>query len=95
MKKYLYFLIIVLIAALYPVAACADVLQKHDKVIWIDQENQIGAAYGGGRKLLEFPILSGDDETPTPPGTYVVQLKDKTYFRVNMPSRCLTPFFSI
>lgn len=80
MKTWLYFLIIALVAPLYPAGAGADVFQKYDKVIWIDQENQVGAAYGLGRKLLEFPILSGDDETPTPPGTYVVRLKDKTYY---------------
>ena len=80
MKNRLYFLIIALAAALYPAAAHADVFQKYAKVIWIDQENQVGAAYGRGRKLLEFPVLTGDDETPTPPGTYVVKLKDKTYY---------------
>ena len=79
MKNWLYFLIIAL-AAFYPAAAGAGAFQNHDKVIWIDQEKQIGAAYGQGKKLLAFPILSGDDETPTPPGTYVIQLKDKTYY---------------
>ena len=80
MKTWLYFLIIALAAALFPAAAEAGVLQKHDKVIWIDQQKQKGVAYEKGRKLWEFPILSGDDETPTPPGTYVVKLKDKTYY---------------
>ena len=80
MKNRLYFLIIALVAALYPAAAYAGVFQNHDKIIWIDQENQMGTAYGRGRKLLEFPILSGDDETPTPPGTYVIKLKDKNYY---------------
>ncbi len=80
MKNRLYFLIIALAAALYPAAAHADVFQRYAKVIWIDQENQVGVAYGRGRELLEFPVLTGDDETPTPPGTYVVRLKDKTYY---------------
>lgn len=80
MKNYLYCLIVTLLTLLYPAPAYADVFRNHEKVIWIDQETQVGAAYGQGRKLLEFPILSGDDETPTPPGTYVIKLKDKTYY---------------
>ena len=61
-------------------AAAVDVFKKYEKVIWIDQEKQVGAAYGHGRKLLDFSIITGDDETPTPPGTYVVKKKDKTYY---------------
>ena len=80
MKNWLYFLIVALVAPLYPAAVYADVFQKHDKVIWIDQEKQIGAAYEHGKKLWEFPVLSGDDETPTPPGTYIIKLKDQTYY---------------
>ena len=55
MKNWLYFLIIALAAALYPAAAHADVFQKYDKVIWIDQENQVGAAYGRGRQAVGIP----------------------------------------
>jgi len=81
MKKYFYCLIIALVTQLYPLPCYAkDVFHQHDKVIWIDQENQVGAAYGRGRKLLEFPILTGDDETPTPPGVYAVKQKDRTYY---------------
>ncbi len=80
MKKYLHFLIIALLAPFHPAGAYADALQSHDKVIWIDQQNQVGAAYAQGKKLSAFPILSGDDETPTPPGTYVIKKKDKDYF---------------
>jgi hypothetical protein len=89
MIKTIYFLIIVLFTQFYPVLSYADVFQDYAKVIWIDQEEQVGAAYGGGRKLLEFPILTGDDETPTPPGTYPIQKKDKNYYsrkyKVPMP----------
>jgi hypothetical protein len=61
-------------------ASALPVLQQHDKIIWIDQEKQVGAAYGQGKKLLAFPIISGDDETPTPPGTYVIKVKDANYY---------------
>jgi len=76
----IFFLVTLLFANLYPGPDYANVFQKYDKIIWIDQEQQVGAAYGRGRKLLEFPILSGDDETPTPPGVYPVKLKDRTYY---------------
>jgi hypothetical protein len=56
----------------------ADIFRRHEKIIWIDQERQYGAAYGHGKKLTEFPIMTGDDETPTPPGTYVIN-KKKVY----------------
>ena len=80
MIRCIFFLITALFLQLYPVPAYADMFQKYAKIIWIDQENQVGAAYGRGRKLLEFPILTGDDETPTPPGTYVVKLKEPNYY---------------
>lgn len=80
MIKWTYFLFIALIVNSYPLPSYGGVLQKYAKVIWIDQENQAGAAYGRGRKLLEFSIMTGDDETPTPPGTYVVKLKDRHYY---------------
>lgn len=79
MKKYVVLLIAVVIANLCPGLSYADIFQKYEKVIWIDQEKQVGAAYRRGRMLLEFPILTGDDETPTPPGTYVINRKDKDY----------------
>jgi len=80
MKKCLCFLIYVLCIHLYPAPSAADIFQKYAKVIWIDQENQVGAAYARGRKLAEFPILTGDDETPTPPGTYVIKIKEINYY---------------
>ncbi|MCL4503317.1 MAG: L,D-transpeptidase, partial [Deltaproteobacteria bacterium] len=77
-KTCLCFLIIALLASFYPAASQAD--GNHDKVIWIDQVNEVGAAYDDGKKLLAFPVLSGDDETPTPPGTYVIKRKDRNYY---------------
>jgi hypothetical protein len=79
MKRFIYLLIAVLLTNFYPLYSYAKVLKKYNKVIWIDQEEQVGAAYGRGKKLLEFPILSGDDETPTPPGTYVIKSKVRHY----------------
>jgi len=79
MKKYVYLLIAVLFANFYPPYSYAKVLKNYNKIIWINQEEQVGAAYGQGRKLLEFPILSGDDETTTPPGTYIIKSKVRHY----------------
>ena len=70
-------------------AAGADPLKESSKVIWINQLKQTGAAYENGRKLFEFPVLTGDDETTTPPGVYVIREKVEDYFsrkyRVPMP----------
>lgn len=79
MKRHIFLLIAVLCLPLHPWPAWGNIFQKYDKVIWINQEEQIGAAYGRGQKQLEFPILSGDDETPTPPGTYVIKSKVRDY----------------
>jgi hypothetical protein len=79
MKKSIYLLLAVLCTNLYPVCSYANIFQKYNKVIWINQEEQVGTAYGRGQKLLEFPILTGDDETPTPPGTYVIKSKVRDY----------------
>lgn len=81
MRKSLYFLAIALLtfAQALP-AAAVNVFERYDKVIWIDQPRQTGAAYEKGRKLYSFPIMSGDDETPTPPGAYVVRVKDANYY---------------
>lgn len=80
MIRCIFFLIAALCLQFYPLSAAADIFQKYAKIIWIDQENQFGAAYGRGRKLLEFRILTGDDETPTPPGAYVIKKKDANYY---------------
>jgi lipoprotein-anchoring transpeptidase ErfK/SrfK len=59
------------------------------KVIIINQANQTGAAYENGRLIMSFPVLSGDDETPTRNGTYNIERKVRNYFsrryRVPMP----------
>ena len=41
---------------------------------------QVGAAYERGRKVLEFPVITGDDETVTEPGIYLVRVKDEDYY---------------
>lgn len=81
MKKFLYPLImgILLHLAVLP-AAAGDVFQRYEKVIWINQHLQMGAAYEDGKELFEFPVLSGDDETTTDPGTYTVKRKDAYYY---------------
>ena len=61
-------------------ALAADIFQEYDKVIWIDQLKQIGTAYEKGKKVKEFPVLTGDDETTTEPGMYVVQVKEEDYY---------------
>ncbi|MCX5890061.1 MAG: L,D-transpeptidase [Deltaproteobacteria bacterium] len=80
MKRYTFFGIILfsIISALP--AGAVNVFKHYDKVIWIDQPRQSGAAYEKGQKLFSFSILSGDDETPTPPGAYVVKVKDANYY---------------
>ena len=79
--KYLYLIVIALITCIFALSAGAvDVFHKYEKVIWVDQLKQVGIAYHEGKKLFEFPIVSGDDETPTNPGIYVVKLKDDNYY---------------
>ncbi len=81
MKTSLYCLVIILFALLSALPAPAlDVFRQYEKVIWIDQIRQVGVAYEHGKKLAEFPIITGDDETPTPPGIYVVRVKDADYY---------------
>ena len=58
----------------------ADILEKHEKMIWIDQLKQKGAAYEDGKKVKEFPVITGDDETTTEPGVYLVRVKDADYY---------------
>ncbi len=62
-----------------PVAAW-DIFEEYDKIIWINQLKQVGVAYEGGKKVLEFPVLTGDDEATTDPGIYLVRLKDEDYY---------------
>lgn len=81
MTKFFYFIFLILLTILSPLPAGAkDVFQQYEKVIWIDQENQVAAAYLRGQKLVQFPIVTGDDETPTPPGNYVIKKKDENYY---------------
>jgi lipoprotein-anchoring transpeptidase ErfK/SrfK len=61
-------------------ALAADTFEKHEKMIWIDQLKQVGAAYEDGKKILEFPVLTGDDETTTEPGIYLVRVKQEAYY---------------
>ena len=81
MKKYLKILFIALfahIAALH--AEAFDIFKEYQKVIWINQPKQVGIAYQEGKKVFEFPVITGDDETTTDPGIYVVKLKDEDYY---------------
>ena len=68
---------------------------EHEKMIWIDQLKQVGAAYENGKKVMEFPVLTGDAETTTDPGTYLVRVKQEDYYSRNTRLPCLTPYFSI
>lgn len=57
-----------------------DIFKEYEKVIWIDQPKQFGIAYERGKKLFEFPVVTGDDVTTTNPGIYRVRLKDDNYY---------------
>ena len=84
MKKYILLFPIVLIALLANIllspTLAADIFQKNEKMIWINQLKQMGAAYEGGKKVLEFPVITGDDETTTEPGIYLVRVKQEDYY---------------
>ena len=81
MNKYLYFIIIALFTHISVLQADAvDVFKEYEKVIWINQIKQVGIAYQDGKKLFEFPVVTGDDETTTNPGIYAVKLKDDNYY---------------
>ncbi len=81
MKKYflLFSIALLTISLLCPTLA-ADISQGYDKVIWIDQLKQVGTAYEGGKKVKEFPVLTGDAETITEPGSYLVRVKEEYYY---------------
>ncbi|MEJ5329419.1 MAG: L,D-transpeptidase [Desulfobaccales bacterium] len=79
-KKLLFMAILWLIPLLIPGAAAAEPELPAGKVIWIDQTRQVGRAYEDGKKIMEFPVLTGDDETTTPPGVYRVRQKVEDYF---------------
>src|SRR4030066_395913 len=61
-------------------AGAFDVFEEYEKVIWINQPKQVGIAYERGKKLFEFPVVTGDDVTTTNPGIYKVKLKDDSYY---------------
>jgi lipoprotein-anchoring transpeptidase ErfK/SrfK len=61
-------------------AGAFDVFKEFDKIIWINQPTQVGIAYENGKKLFEFPVVTGDDVTTTNPGIYVIKLKDEDYY---------------
>src|SRR4030042_1874411 len=81
MKKYIWLFLVALLAnILLSSILAASIFQEYEKVIWIDQLKQVGKAYEGGQKILEFPVLTGDDETTTDPGIYLVRVKDPDYY---------------
>ena len=81
MKKFIWFTVIVLFCCISVLHVEAfDVFKEYEKVIWIDQPKQVGIAYQEGKKLFEFPVVTGDDETTTNPGIYVVKMKDDDYY---------------
>ena len=76
-----FFMIIALFLQTFVLSAGEfDIFQEYGKVIWIDQPKQIGIAYQDGKKLFEFPVVTGDDITTTNPGIYKVKLKDDNYY---------------
>ena len=79
-KYILLFSIALLTNILLPPTLAADIFQKYEKVIWINQLKQVGQAYENGKKVLEFPVLTGDDETTTEPGVYLVRVKQEDYY---------------
>ena len=80
MIKFIMLSIAILTNMMLSATLAADSFEKHDKMIWIDQLKQVGAAYEDGKKVRQFPVLTGDDETTTPPGTYLVRVKDENYY---------------
>jgi lipoprotein-anchoring transpeptidase ErfK/SrfK len=74
--------LIIVLFVLIPVSSgnAFDVFKEYEKIIWINQPKQVGIAYQRGKKLFEFPVVTGDDETATNPGIYRVKLKDDNYY---------------
>jgi lipoprotein-anchoring transpeptidase ErfK/SrfK len=80
-KKYIGLFAVALITnILLSTTLAADIFQEYEKIIWINQLKQVGAAYERGKKVLEFPVLTGDDETTTDPGIYLVRVKEENYY---------------
>ncbi len=81
MKKYISLFPVTFLAIIFLYSALAsDILENHEKVIWIDQLKQRGSAYENGKKVMEFPVITGDDETTTEPGIYLVRVKEEGYY---------------
>ena len=81
MKKYIWlFSVALLTNLLVSSTLAAEIFQEYEKVIYIDQLKQVGAAYEWGKKVLEFPVITGDDETTTEPGIYLVRVKEEDYY---------------
>ncbi len=82
MKRYLFIINLIFLLTFVSVlpAFSLDVFQKYEKVILINQHKQVAAIYEAGEKIREFPVMTGDDEFTTNPGTYVVKLKDDSYY---------------
>jgi len=81
MKKYiLLFSLALLTNILLSPTLAADIFEKHEKMIWINQLKQVGAAYEDGKKVREFPVITGDAETTTDPGIYLVRVKVEDYY---------------
>jgi lipoprotein-anchoring transpeptidase ErfK/SrfK len=81
MKKLVLFVAISCLILLGAAAAEAlDIFQDYDKVIFINQPRQTGTAYEHGKKVREFPVLTGDDESTTDPGIYVIRVKVADYY---------------
>ncbi len=79
-KKLWFMVVLGPLLLFFPAATASDPPPRAGKVIWIDQTRQVGRAYEDGRKIMEFPVLTGDDETTTPPGVYWVRQKVEDYF---------------
>ena len=95
MKKYIWlFSVALLINILLPPAAVvADIFQEYEKVIWINQLWQTGAAYAKGKKVR---MLTGDAETTTEPGAFIwCKSNRRTIIRGNIRPPCVLHIFQL
>jgi lipoprotein-anchoring transpeptidase ErfK/SrfK len=80
MKYHTYFILALVMHISVLNAGAFDIFKQYEKVIFINQVKQVGVAYEEGKKLYEFPVVTGDDETTTNPGIYLIRLKDDNYY---------------
>jgi lipoprotein-anchoring transpeptidase ErfK/SrfK len=80
MKYRVYFIVALVMHISALNAGAFDIFKQYEKVIFINQVKQVGVAYEEGKKLYEFPVVTGDDETTTNPGIYLIRLKDDNYY---------------